>query len=81
MSDIKHVYIRCDVPYCLDEFIGEAGENASTLRKRIAGQKYGGWVSKWKSLPRTAFMIGHDIPARRERVDYCPFHASKIEDD
>lgn len=81
MSDTKHVYIRCDVPHCLDEFIGKAGENASTLRKRIAGKKYGGWVSKRKPLPRTDFMVANNISARWERVDYCPFHAFKIKED
>lgn len=81
MSDTKHAFIHCDVLNCTDSFMGEPGENASTLRKRIAGKKYGGWVSKRKPLPRTDFMVANHIVARWERVDYCPFHAFKIKED
>lgn len=78
MSETKRNFIHCDVPHCTDYVMGEPSEVASRLRRRIAKH---GWVSRWRELPPTEFMVTHGISPRKERDDFCPFHAFKIKED
>lgn len=75
MSEAHFVTISCDQPQCRAKYTGQAGQNASTVR-RAAARRDSGWVSR-RALPTPYQKSVGIFPTWKE--DYCPEHAYMVD--